>query len=332
MDTESQANARLLAEATLLRVRGHLDEAERNLTNLLGRVPGHAQAWRELGHLRVRRQDWSGAERAFEELLRLRPAEAGAWNDLGAALQRQLRDPEAEQAFRKALDIEPELPDVLSNLGLSLCRTQRLEEAEQVLRQAVALDVRYGVAWHNLALVHRQRGDRRQLLGALEKAVDLQPANPEFRLFRALTLLEEGRFEEGWPEWEWRWMGSPHAGPPPRPDLPRWNGEPLLGKRLLVVAEQGYGDIIQCLRFLPRLAALGPVALEIPGPLLPLVRSQGWPVDLFVSSQARLPADLVVPVMSLPQALRLHREQEFGGEPYLKADPERISVWRERFQ
>ncbi len=220
MDTESQANARLLAEATLLRVRGHLDEAERNLTNLLGRVPGHAQAWRELGHLRVRRQDWSGAERAFEELLRLRPAEAGAWNDLGAALQRQLRDPEAEQAFRKALDIEPELPDVLSNLGLSLCRTQRLEEAEQVLRQAVALDVRYGVAWHNLALVHRQRGDRRQLLGALEKAVDLQPANPEFRLFRALTLLEEGRFEEGWPEWEWRWMGSPH-GPPPRPDLPR---------------------------------------------------------------------------------------------------------------
>lgn len=321
--------ARLLADAALLRTRGRLDEAEALLAGLLGLQPTNLQAWRELGALRVQRRDWPGAEEAFLRLTALRPTDADAWNNLGAARQRRQRHREAETAFKEALALEGDRADILSNLGLALVRSGRAEEAEPILRRALALEPRAASAWHNLALAHRAAGRMAEFDEALDHAQALQPRNPEIRTLRAQAWLESGRWREGWAGWEARWDGLPELGPPPRPDLRRWGGEAREGRRLLVLAEQGYGDLIQFLRFVPGLAAHGPVTVESPPALEPLLRAQGWPVEIVLPGHDA-PADLALPLLSLPRVLGLHDEADFGPMPYLRAEPHRVQAWRER--
>ena len=79
----------------------------------------------------------------------------------------------------------------------------------------------------------------------------LKPDYPHARFNRAMQLLREGRYEDGWVEYEWRWASGQLTWPEiPRP---KWDGGPLNGRSLLVHTEQGVGDVLMFLRFLPRI-------------------------------------------------------------------------------
>jgi len=119
-----------------------------------------------------------------------------------------------------------------------------------------------------------------------------------------------------------------------RYDAPRWTGEPLDGKRLLVVAEQGYGDMIQFARFLPMAARCGGrVTLEAPAELLPLFAPLAEGTRLVASDDGRVPDDsfdCFVNLMSLPGIFGIDAATIPGDTPYIAADPARIAAWREK--
>lgn len=200
----------------------------------------------------------------------------------------------AEIAFRQALVLDPEFLAVLSNLGVLLACLQREEEAEQCYRSAMALAPDYAKARFNLAYL----------------------------------LLRQGRYAEGWDCLEARDWYAPLAE---RPGCPRWQGEALQGKSLLIGFEAGHGDMIQFCRYAALVKAGGAARVSIlcqPGLKSLFARLAG--VDQAIALGESLPAsgwDYWVPPLSLPYLFRTRLDSIPADLPYLTAEPERIRHW-----
>jgi hypothetical protein len=141
-----------------------------------------------------------------------------------------------------------------------------------------------------------------------------------------------GDFAGGWPLYESRWKKSEfiRASQPFR--KPQWTGrEDLSGKTILLVAEQGLGDVIQFARYAPLIAKMGAtVMVGAHRPLLPLLQSLAGVDRLLSGGDAIPPYDFQSPLMSLPLALGTTLETIPGCVPYLHADPARLQRWAER--
>src|SRR5207302_119443 len=149
------------------------------------------------------------------------------------------------------------------------------------------------------------------------------------RYNRALTLLQAGRWKEGWQDYEYRWGRK--SMPERRFDRPRWDGSSPEGKTILCRCEQGLGDAIQFVRFAALLEGRGArVVLECPRLLVPLFSTcEG--IDALVAEGEQLPAfDAQVPLMSLPGLPEVTPENVPGWVPYLSAELEHVETWRRR--
>jgi len=144
-----------------------------------------------------------------------------------------------------------------------------------------------------------------------------------------MLLLVQGRLREGFEKYEWRWkLGTlvPRGLP-----APRWNGEDLAGRTILLHGEQGYGDTIQGLRYAPLVAARGArVVLEVPQPLMRLAGSVSGVDTLLTAGQALPRLDFVCPLLSLPRACATTLETIPADVPYLAPPPDTLAQWRAR--
>ena len=165
--------------------------------------------------------------------------------------------------------------------------------------------------------------------GLLKEAVALKPDYAVARMALGQASLLLGRFEEGWPDYEWRWLTPEYA---PRPFAqPRWQGEPVAGRTVLLYAEQGHGDTLQFVRYAALLKARGAaVVVECQPALLELLRRTPG-IDRLVPLGGPLPFfDYHAPLLSLPGAFRTTLATVPADVPYLFADPARVAAWRER--
>jgi len=181
----------------------------------------------------------------------------------GLAHQKAGRLDEAEACYRQAMDWRPEW--TMANLGVILRITGRLDEAEAVLREANA---RF-------------------------------PDSIGIRHTLGMTLLQLGQYAQGWAFYEARHQMLPRPTAP----FPEWQGEPLAGKRILVLAEQGLGDQILWSRFIPLLAAqAAEVRLAVAKPLVGLF--QDLPAHVFNAQSFNAePVDVWASIGSLPRWL-----------------------------
>jgi hypothetical protein len=142
--------------------------------------------------------------------------------------------------------------------------------------------------------------------------------------------LARGDFEQGWKDYEWRWRGATELVPRGFTQ-PQWRDEDLAGKTILLHAEQGFGDSIQFVRYLPMVKArAGKVILEVPVSLLPLIGDLADGVTMLTRG-TELPAfDLHCPLMSLPLAFGTTLASIPASVPYLHASVTRIDEWRTR--
>lgn len=171
----------------------------------------------------------------------------------------------------------------------------------------------------------------RAALAALDVALAAAPNEPGLHWNRAVALLQAGEWAEGWREFEWR-RHDDRAEPPWR-DLgaPTWRGEPLAGRTILLYAEQGLGDTLQCLRFAPSVAALGGrVILEVQFPLVDVARRTKGVAAVVARGDALPPFDLECPLMSLPGVLGATPDSIPGAVPYLIARDDLADTWSER--
>lgn len=307
-----------------------------------------------VNHLRAGRV--ADAETATRAALTREPADAPLLDLLGSILGARGRMGEAEFPLLHAARVDPTRAETFAKLGAVALRSRRPETAEARSRHALALDPGagdaaecLGAAFHALADYARAaawslrahaldpaRAEPLINLGAALRdsrrpaaaetcflaAIDRDPSSREAKLALAVTRLAEGDLKGGFEAFEARWK---------RLSTPQWDGRPTGGGRLLIHAEQGFGDIIQFLRFVPRAieVAGGPVTVEVPTAILRLVRLSLPGVEVVERPDGVTPHDLQIPMMSLPLALDLRIETIAGEIPYLRVDP--ADVERLRF-
>lgn len=285
------------------------------------------------------------AETCYRRVLALTPDHAAAHTNVGLLLQNRGLLDEAEMHQRRALALAPKSASILSNLGNLLAQRDAPIEAEACLRRALALDPNWAAAHNNLGVLLDAQGHDDDAEACFRRALELRPDYPLARLDLAYLLLAQGRFEEGWRLYEARHDPAlPDSGiAPPEVPFPRWQGEPLAGRALLIWPEQGLGDQIQFCRYVPQLKALGAarVTLICQQPLRALFETvpgvdrvvaaeivdNAFQVDTtelvghdFWTFPISLAALLHTDLSTLPQAPL----------PYLHAAPQRIEAWTRR--
>ena len=280
--------------------------------------------------LRERSQGLDGRALALTRAaLATEPSRADAWTLLGILEQRAGRDAEAEAAYRAAIGVHPGYADAWTNLGNLLRERGDRKGSLMAFGNAMRLAPRDPEPIHNLGVALEHFGDWAGSLMAFEAALECAPEHVDAAWNLSLALLRHGEFERGFRHYESRFR---RLAPAPRACArPAWSGEPLAGLRVLVWAEQGFGDTLQFLRFVPELARRGAqVILEVPRELRGLAsRLPGTP-DVRVPGERLPPFDVHLALMSLPFALGLRRHDLAAAAPYLFADAARVAGWRTR--
>jgi tetratricopeptide (TPR) repeat protein len=267
-----------------------------------------------------------------------RPDAAQAQAGRAAALQQAHRlfdagDYAAARAAYDSLIAAKGSPELLVNRGYCELQLGQSGKSRDSFRAALARAPQLAQAWVGLGDIAAQHNAHDEALHCYDNALQLDAGLLIARNNRAQSLIALGRLEQAWQDAETR-FDLPHAATlyPHRLALPRWDGRP--GARVLVHWEQGFGDIIQHLRFLPQAAIrtgeAGTLAFECPPPLAELVRRMPGAPALIVAGNAA-PAlagfDCQAPLLSLPYLLGA-KSGNLPPAPYVRADAARAATLR----
>jgi tetratricopeptide (TPR) repeat protein len=211
------------------------------------------------------------------------------------------------------------------------CREQHNPEgALAYYAQAMTQDRNHAGAFNNYGNVLRESGDPLGGIPFLQRAIQLDPSNVTAQFNLAVAYLLSGDYARGWPQYEWRWRYEHLNGLLPTYEQPRWTGQDLKDKTILVLGEQGHGDNIQFIRFVGDLAGRGAsVLVAVNHSLIPLFRGIPQIAELFGSEQALPAFDYWTPIMSIPGIIGNTLDNLSHVQYYLKADEKLARVWQE---
>lgn len=229
-----------------------------------------------------------------------------------------------------SLDLQP-----VEIQAQNLIAQGRYAEAESLLKTALGGGTGPIPLWRLLVATLRNQGRPAEALPIQEMLVDNVPGDVSMRFDLAEILLLLGEFERGWREYRYRYQ-LPHTTRIERKvQAPRWSGQPIPGKTLLIFDEQGFGDTFQFIRMVAwaKARSQARVILEINPETAGFARRMGGFDVLTLRGELPPPFDLHCEMMSLPLAMGL-KLSNLPGEPmpYLSPDPERLAHWRRRLK
>lgn len=271
--------------------------------------------------------DAANAEACFGLAVRLAPDFAEAYANLGLLLEKRGDADLAEMCFRLSIDIDPTYPETQLDLGALLANRKRFAESETAYKQAIELSPDSPVGWSNLGVLYACMKREAEAEQCYRTAMGLDDAYAMVRYNLSYLLLRQGRFEEGWACLEARnWYAAWAA----RLSCPRWQGEPLAGKSILIGYEPGHGDMIQYCRYAAVLKAQGAGAVSLvchPGLKTLFATVAG--VDTVFSFDDPLPGgqDFWTPPLSIPHYCKTRLESIPASIPYLRAEADRVAKW-----
>ena len=268
---------------------------------------------------------------AFENAIGLQPGSAEAHSNLGQCLSDAGRFAEADAACRQALALNPALAEAHSTLGNTFVAQNRVAEAEPHYRAALALRPEMGGAWCNLGVSLFRQGRTAEAQAAYAEALHYSPELPDAHWNNALALLQRGLYPEGFAEYEWRLRRPGRLRQDAGLTQPLWDGRDLGGAAILVHAEQGYGDAIQCVRFTPQVAARGGrVVLMARAPLKRLFERLPGVAAFVAEGEPTPPVACRTSLFSLPHHVLEGLEALPGPIPYLPVDVAAKAAWAAR--
>ncbi len=271
-----------------------------------------------------RRGDIDAAERAYRAALAQDAEQPLALHYLGVVLYQRGRPAEALPSLERAAALVPREPEFHNNLGLALAMLDRNEDAVAAYRRSLALKPDHATAWNNLGLALQAMNRLPEAIEAFRRALEPAHGFAHAHWNLALALLAHGEDAEGWREYEWR-LRLPELGARASPPTaPRWQGEDLAGKTLLLTTEQGLGDALQFVRYTSRLAARGAcVIVQALPPLRRLLASAPGVASIIAAGDVLPECDFSIPLLSVPGALGASSIDPACTVPYLRVDAAR---------
>lgn len=322
-----------------LRDLGRIDDALACFRDALRLRPEDAAIWSNLASAQLAARQWNDAVETFRRAIALDDRAPAAWSGLGLALAELAQFGDAEAACREAVALRPGAADGAVALARVLRSQGKLDEAESVLRNLLGDSPQHAKGWGQLAAIQYARFAFAEAEASHRRAVELDPRSATARFDLAHFLLAQRDYEEGFALFESRFLATPgwftdevRAAGQDDSDR-RWRGDPLAGKHILVLGEQGFGDQIMMFRYLPLLKERGArrVSVACAPELLRLARTIDGVDDLFALTDSSRPegVDVAVPVMSLPYCFR-SSAATLPDAHYLDIDARRRAAWTNR--
>jgi hypothetical protein len=276
-------------------------------------------------------RDYAFADRLLQRALIAAPEHPDALHLSGIVAFRLGRREEAlakiEHAIERGIDTRlylRNISEVYRNFG-------RYDDALNAALKASALAPEDPVCLHNLAVIHYHRLELDECIAVAERAIALNPSmpGPHFQLAEALLL--RGEWERGWREYQWRFDIPGNAPLMPPTSQPRWDGRPFDDGTLLLIADQGFGDVIQFSRYIPWAAERCPnIAVACAAEMIPVLRQVYPAARLFNEWRGAPPFRAFRAMSGLPELHGTRPAHIPGKVPYLQADPVRAAAWKQR--
>jgi tetratricopeptide (TPR) repeat protein len=356
--------SRMLRRALHAHERGEFEKAQRLYTALLQHAPQNFDALHGLGkiHYRCGRVDTALAlfqaalkadiERAdgfaslglvfhslrrfkdalasYDEGLRIAPDDAELLNRRGVALLELGRPREALENFERVLAADPDCLDALGNLGNALLKLNRPPQALAAYDRALSIVPENAQLLTNRAVALRRLDRPHEALMSANRALVAKPDFAQARFVESVARLTLGDFGAGWRGYEARWAVGFLASQRRTFTAPLWLGEGSLdGRTILLHAEQGLGDTIQFVRYVPLLAGRGAkIILEVQRELVRLLSPMPGVAAVLGRGQALPGFDCHCPLLSLPLAFATELATIPAEIPYIAPPDDEIAVWR----
>lgn len=326
----------MLQEIISLYSRNNLRDAEILCRKILETEPENPDANHFLGVIAWNVGQLNIAKAQIKKAIDLNPNNPSCYLNMGNVFQQEGKYEESLKWYQKTLEYEyAEKRKVYNNIGVALTKLGRFYESAESFILALALDPYYVEAHNNLGEAYKKTGLIEKALQSCERALDIDPDFVSARWNRSILWFLSGDFKKAWPEYEWRWK---------RPQTPkrmiesgeRWQGQNFTGKTLFVYEEQGLGDTLQFMRYLPMVQSLGgSVIFEVVPPLLRLVEKASgfdrlWVGQKNVDTRPVDRFDYHIPLLSLPGIFKTDLETIPAQIPYLKADNNLARIWKKR--
>lgn len=275
---------------------------------------------------------YDAAERLLNHILAGAPRHGETLHLKGYVAFKRNKGEEAAKLMEEALAAGARQPRQLCNLGEVYRLIGRLDEGLAMTLRAQALAPTDAVSHFNESMLRYERLETEQCIRAARRAIQLKPDMPEAHMRLGQTLLLTGKFEEGWNEYEWRYQISGAQPLMPKTEKPQWDGSPLGdGQGLLLVADQGYGDVIMFARYLPwAFARAKSVAVATSAELRDLLERHFPGPTYFSRWDQAPPFAAYCPFSGLPRLMKTRLESIPQQGPYLRPLPDKVAQWRER--
>jgi Flp pilus assembly protein TadD len=271
------------------------------------------------------------AEALSLQVLRQDRDAAKALHVLGLIAYRAGQYERAAEWMRASMSVAPGIAAFHNNLGEGLRCQGKLDDALAHYAQALTLNPAYAQAHYNAGIAYRYQGRLRESIDAYGKALAMQPQQADFHLNLAFSLLLAGDLERGLKEYEWRWKTASHTSPRRGFTQPLWNGEDLSGKTILLHAEQGFGDAIQFVRYVPLVCErAATVIVEVQGEVVSLMETLDGEFELLARGDTLPPFEVQCPLMSLPHVCGTTLDSVPASVPYLHATADAQDRWHAR--
>jgi tetratricopeptide (TPR) repeat protein len=313
---------------SVLKGQGKLDEAEACFRRVLELNDRDVEAHRKLGSIALEQRRFAEAAAWFRRTLELNPALVDLHHQLGAALIELEQFSEAEAILRRLRELNPGHVEACNNLGVAVAKQRRFGEAIDIFRQALQIQPDYAEAHFNLGNALKEQNLLSEAVPCFQRALEIDPNHTPAELALAFTLLAMGRLAEGWHHYERRWR-TPQLMSVPRRE-PRWKGEDLAGRTILLGREQGFGDTLQFIRYAELLHERGAkVIVECACQLAKLLTTCPGVDEVRIAGDPIPPFDFALPLMSLPGVFGTTLESIPARVPYLRPDADLVERWRD---
>lgn len=324
--------------ANVLRQTGRTRDAIEHYRQAVRTEPDFTDAQYNLGLAFSELEQYDAAIRQYEAVLAIVPGQADAHVGLAKSLAMLHRYAEAETHARAALEIDPNAMEAHNNLARALQSQGRVDAAADAMRQAIALAPDQPGLYANYGNILEDQEEAAAAEAAYRQAIALDPDFAAAHTNLGLMLLLNRRYEEGWPEYDWRWRRDGRSARPfPQP---RWTGTSLDGKTILAWADEGAGDEILFASLLPEVIAaadrciiecdrrlVAPFARTLAG--ADIIPRHDPPAERLMSDDI----DVQTPFSEIARWLRPSLyEAPKPTKPYLAADPEATAVCRARYR
>ncbi|MBF0380228.1 MAG: tetratricopeptide repeat protein [Magnetococcales bacterium] len=314
--------------------QGEMEQAIEYYKKAITLNPSNPEAHYNIGIALQEQKKHSDAVTSFQKAISLNPNFISAHCSLGISYQEQEKLDEAVASYNNALAIDPNHPKTCCNLGNALTKLYKLEESIAYCKKAISINPKYYQAYNNLALALLEQRKLQEAKECYLKAIEIEPNNLSARYSLGFIDLSLGNIDDGWRGYEYRLQLFSHKHN--KFSYPRWNGETLTGKSILVYAEEGIGDEITSATFYQELAELADSCTILCDPRLeslftrsfPSIKFIGVKRDEYQEIQNKLPTiDYQAAMSSLASKLRPNCENL---KPCLVADPNRTDYWRKK--